>query len=158
MKNQPSQSNDLTKNGLHLKRPCLVIADLERSLNLYQNILGFNLEYINDETPNSYFYPVFRFPPEAKLTFAALRTDYEPRALGLTEVKGIELPPPSIPSRLALVIQVENLSETIAKIRELNLEIIPPHSFIGTNNLRFREQAFLDYDGHLLLLYEITKD
>ncbi len=74
MKNKTYQLTVLPEDGLHLKRPCLVIKNLEISLNLYQNILGFKLEYIIDEKPTSYLYPVFRFPPEAKLKFAASGT------------------------------------------------------------------------------------
>jgi catechol 2,3-dioxygenase-like lactoylglutathione lyase family enzyme len=142
-------------DGLHLKRPCLAVADLDRSRSLYQNILGFKLDYLSEASPTSYLYPVFGFPKHARLRFAAFSTEYEPRSLALTEVKGIELQPPILPHRSATVIRIRDLESTIKKIRELGLEAIEPSSFTAPPNLLFTEQAFCDWDGHLIVLYEV---
>lgn len=80
----------MIKRGLHLKRPCLVIADLKQSLTIYQQILGFKLDYVGEASANSYLYTVFKIPPHGKLTFAALSTDHEPRGIALTKVKGVD--------------------------------------------------------------------
>jgi catechol 2,3-dioxygenase-like lactoylglutathione lyase family enzyme len=145
------------EHHLHIKRPCLIVADLERSLVLYRDILGFRLDYISAASPNSYLYPVFGLPEQAKLTFAALSTESEPRALALTEVKGIELTPPSPPYRTALVIRVSNLAATIEKIRDLQLPVIEPNSFTTPPNLQFTEQAFCDRDAHVIMLYQMRE-
>jgi catechol 2,3-dioxygenase-like lactoylglutathione lyase family enzyme len=145
----------LNTDGLHLKRPCLAVADLERSLSLYRDILGFRLDYLGDASPTSYLYPVFGFPKHAQLKFAALSTEYEPRSLALTEVKGINLPSPTLPRRVATVIRVRDLKPTIQQIRELGLEAIEPSSFTAPPNLLFTEQAFCDWDGHLMVLYDV---
>jgi len=140
-------------NDLHIQRPCLAVADLERSLVLYRDTLGFRLDYVSQASPDSYLYPVFGFPKKAQLTFAALSTDKEPRVLALTEVKGIELPPPALPHRAAIVIRVPELSPTIQKIRAIGLEPIDSSSFTAPPNFHFTEQAVCDYDGHLIVLY-----
>ena len=153
--NSPSFSSNLSiENDLHLKRPCLIITDLEQSLKIYRDILGFTLNYVNDASPDSYLYKVFQFPPNARLKFAALSTEYEPRSLALTEIKESELPSPPIPNRIAIVIRVLELPPIIQKIRELGLKIIEPHSFTAPPNLLFTEQAFYDYDDHLIVLYD----
>ena len=144
-------------DGLHLKRPCLIVADLERSLLIYRNILGFRLDYVGDASANSYLYKAFQFPQEAKLKFAALSTESEPRSLALTEVKGITLPPPTPPYRAATVIRVPSLAGIIQKIRDRGLEAIEPSFFTAPPNLNFTEQAFCDYDGHLIVLYEVKQ-
>jgi catechol 2,3-dioxygenase-like lactoylglutathione lyase family enzyme len=142
---------------LHLKRPCLAIADLARSLSLYRDILGFRLDYDSPADANSYLYKVFGFSSAAKLHFAALSSDCESRALALTEVKGIELPEPSQPQRLGLVVRVRSLDDVIAKVQQLGLTVIDAHSFDAPPNLRFTEQAICDFDGHLIILYQVQE-
>ena len=150
----PSLDNNLER--LHLKRPCLLVADLELSLTIYRDILGFKLIYVSEASSDSYLYTIFKLPNTARLKFAAFDTEYESRALALTEVKGIELPLPTAPYRTAMVIKVGELTPAIAKIRQLGLEIAKPNSFTTPPNLCFTEQAFYDYDGHLIMLYEMN--
>ncbi|MEO0349423.1 MAG: VOC family protein [Cyanobacteria bacterium P01_A01_bin.15] len=143
------------QSSLHLKRPCLLVADLERSLTLYCDCLGFHLDYVGKADPGSYLYPVFQLPPEAQLRFAALSTGQEPRALALTEVKGSVLPPPSTPHRGATVIRVPALAPVLQQLRALGLSPIRASSFTTPPNLTFTEQAVCDFDGHLMVLYEV---
>ncbi|MGB3236742.1 MAG: VOC family protein [Geitlerinemataceae cyanobacterium] len=149
------RTSSLNSDGLHLKRPCLAVADLDRSLSLYQKILGFRLDYISEASPTSYLYAVFGFPKNARLKFATLSTEYEPRSLALTEVKGLDPQPLTLPHRAATVIRVRDLELTIQKIRELGLEAIDPSYFTAPPNLQFTEQAFCDWDGHLMVLYDV---
>ncbi|MGD1856806.1 MAG: VOC family protein [Leptolyngbyaceae cyanobacterium] len=144
-------------SSLHLKRPCLLIADLERSLTLYRDCLGFRLDYIGKADPDSYLYPVFQLPAEAQLRFAALSTEQEPRALALTEVKGYQLPPPARPHRGATVIRMPSLAAVLPEIEKLGLCAISASSFSTPPNLRFTEQALCDFDGHLIVLYEVQQ-
>ena len=141
-------------SDLHLKRPCMLVADLQRSLTLYRDILGFKLDYIGEASPESYLYTVFQLPSQSQLTFAALSTDREPRALALTEVKGITLQSPLPPYRIGVVIQVPDVTDTIQRIHALELPIVPSSSFTAPPNLAFTEQGFHDFDGHLIILYE----
>ena len=149
---QPQSPNP---QGLHLKRPCLLVADLQRSLTIYRDILGFRLDYESAADPDSYLYSVFHLPPQAQLRFSALSTEYELRALALTEVKGIDLPAPTTPYRAATVLRVPDVPPIIAKLTELGLEIVKPSTFTAPPNLRFTEQGFCDYDGHLIVLYDV---
>jgi catechol 2,3-dioxygenase-like lactoylglutathione lyase family enzyme len=145
----------LPKAGLHLKRPCLIVGDLQRSLKIYQDILGFRLDYVGEASATSYLYTVFQLPAQTKLTFAALSTDHEPRAIALAEAKQVELPPPQPPYRIATVIQVEDLAAVIQQIQALDLPIVPPSSFTAPPNQIFTEQGFHDFDGHLIIVYQI---
>ncbi len=143
------------KAGLHLKRPCLLVADLARSLTLYQDILGFRLDYISEEaSADSYLYKVFQIPAEATLKFATLSTEHEARALALTEVKGVELPPLPMPHRLGLVVQVSEVADVVEEVRSLGLEVVEPSYFTAPPNLAFTEQGIVDFDGQLIVLYE----
>lgn len=147
-----------TLSSLHLKRPCLLVADLDRSLTLYRDCLGFRLDYVGAADPDSYLYPVFQLPGEAQLRFAALSTDKEPRALALTEVKGVPLPQPALPHRGATVIRVPALADLLPQLTALGLSPIQSSSFSTPPNLTFTEQAVCDFDGHLIVLYEVRCD
>ena len=137
-----------------MKRPCLLVAELERSLTLYCDVLGLTIDYISPASPNSYLYTVFQIPHQAQLTFAALSTPHEIRALALTEVKGIPLPQPPPPHRVGIVIQVSDVAPVIEQVTEMGLAIVEPSHFTAPPNLAFTEQGIYDFDGHLIVLYE----
>lgn len=143
-----------SQQNLLIKRPCLTVGDLGKSLSVYQDILGFKVIYQSEADSNSYLYSVFGLPSEAKLTFVALSTENNPRALALTEVKGIKLSLPDNSYSCALVIQVAQLQSKIEQIKQLNLQVSHANHFTTQNNLSFTEQAFCDYDGHKIMLYE----
>ena len=143
--------------GTHLKRNTILVADIERSLTIYRDILGFTIDKITVSEDDSYSYPVFRLPPEAKMRFCTLNSVEEVRALALTEVKGIELPKyTSGPILNGNVIRVEDLNGVMEKIKALGLE----HTELETDhdeerNFTFNEQSFVDFDGHLVVIYEV---
>lgn len=146
-------SDNRSPVGLHLKRPCLLVSDLERSLKIYRDILGFRLDYQSPADSDSYLYTVFALPATASLTFAAFSTPNESRALALAEVKGIDLPLPQPPYRAGLVVQVDSLDTILAQWQALELPICPPNHFTASDR-RFTEQGVYDCDRHLLILYE----
>lgn len=61
-----------------LKRVNLLVRDMERSLAIYRDILGFRLFHCSDSGPQSVSYPVFRSPAQAQLEAAGLDV-IEPR-------------------------------------------------------------------------------
>ncbi len=141
------------------KRTTLVVSNIERSLGIYRDVLGFTLNApVSESSSDSYSYPVFRIPAEAKIRFVTLDTKTQERTLALTEVTGIPLPKPSQPLMSAAVIRVPNLAETMQKIQALGLETIEPKTVRSLDGqFAFIEQAFVDYDGHLIVLYQMLK-
>ncbi len=140
--------------SVYFKRSTLLVSDLEQSLKVYRDILGFEVFQIKDSDKDSFSYPVFKIPVEADIRFATLSSPSQVRTLGLTEVKGIRLPRLSSPIMSSLVIKVDNLEEKIAKIQSLGLETTGLKEDQG-NDFSFLEQAFIDFDGHLTVLYQI---
>ncbi len=142
----------------HYKRPNLVVADIDRSLTIYRDILGFSGNNIQDSSADSFSYPVFNIPLEATLRFITLGEPSEARTMALTEVTGITMAElPNAPHRTAHVIGVEDLSGKIDQIQALGLETTES-KIAGGSEFRFIEQAFTDFDGHLIVLYEILPD
>lgn len=154
---QPAPSLD--DGSVLFKRTTLVVANMERALTIYRDILGFTLNApVSESGPDSYSYPVFRIPQEAKIRFATLDSRTQERTLGLTEVTGISLPPPAQPLMSAAVIRVPDIAATMAKIRALGLETTEPKTVrTPDGKLAFTEQAFIDFDGHLIVLYQLLK-
>jgi catechol 2,3-dioxygenase-like lactoylglutathione lyase family enzyme len=136
------------------KRVTLVVADIERSLTIYRDILGFTVNSIQPSDDDSYSYPVFRIPKEAKITFATLDSPDQERTIGLTEVRGVSLPKQDGIAMAASVINVSDLQQIISKIEALGLETTHPE-MDSNDHFSFLEQAFFDFDGHLIVLYEI---
>ena len=84
------------QEGAYFKRMNILVSNMERSLKIYEDILCFSANAISISGEDSYSYPVFKIPKEAKMRF-------------------------------------------------------------GGTAFRFKEQAFIDYDGNLIVLYQILK-
>lgn len=142
----------------HYKRVNLLVADLDRSLTIYQDILGFSPGNISESAEDSFSYPVFNIPRQARMRYTYLGEPGEARVFGLTEVKNITLPkPPSAPYITASVLAISDLPEKMAKVEALGLETTES-KIAGGSEFKFIEQAFVDYDGHLIVVYEILGD
>ncbi|MCX6550070.1 MAG: VOC family protein [Acidobacteria bacterium] len=141
--------------AVQIKRPNLVVSDMDRALRVYRDILAFKVFALDASGPESYSYPVFKFPKEAKLRMATLSTETGVRILALTEMKGAPLPPKPVPHRDAVVIEVKGIEQVMEKVKAEGLSIVPPKLSKTPEGLTFIEQAFEDHDGHLIVLYEI---
>jgi len=144
-------------DGTHFKRTTLLVGALEESLRIYRDILGFTVEAITDSEADSYSYPVFKIPKEAKVRFATLDSPDQIRTLALTEVKGIKLPQHQIPIMNASVIRVSNIESVMAKLIALGLEHTTLKIDESASGGLFKEQSFIDFDGHLIVVYEMIK-
>jgi catechol 2,3-dioxygenase-like lactoylglutathione lyase family enzyme len=138
-----------------LKRVNLLVRDLDRSLAVYRDILGFRNPQVSESSPQSYSYPVFRLPAQARLRFCTLDSATEVRALALTEVTGIELPAPGPIVTSTPVIRVEDFAEVHARLKAAGLDVVEPRRSKTVEGRDFRELAFTDPDGHLVVLYEL---
>ena len=145
-------------DGAFFKRFTLVVSDIDRSLQVYRDSLGFELDGISESGEDSYSYPVFRIDPEAKVRFATLSAGTEQvRTMALTEIKGMDLPKPGRPLMSAAVIRVNDIDGVMAKIEELGLEVVEQKIAGRPGEFTFKEQAFVDFDGHLIVLYQILE-
>ncbi|MBL8630946.1 MAG: VOC family protein [Rhodospirillaceae bacterium] len=139
-----------------LKRINLCVADMERSLAIYRDVLGFTVSELKASLPTSYSYPVFQFPKEAKLRFATLDTPTQQRTLALTEVTGVTLPRPPLPHMSAVVINCDDMDAVVSKVTALGLHVVPEQPLPGPDGKpKGREVAFVDPDGHLIVLYKL---
>ncbi|WP_298477807.1 VOC family protein [uncultured Maribacter sp.] len=155
--NVNAQSGVMVKNEqeVHLKRSSILVSDLEKSLEVYRGVLGFKVASIVESEKESYAYQVFRIPKEANMRVATLNSSDQNRIINLKEVTGISLPKPtSSPYMSTVLIKVNDLHTVMKKIKHLGLELTEEHTVKGTR-LSYKEQSFVDPDGHLVALYEI---
>ena len=144
-------------NDPTFKRVNLCVSDLDRSLFIYRDILGFTIDYQKDSAEDSYSYTVFTFPPTAKLRFVTLNSATQKRTLALTEVKGIDLSPMPVPRMAAAVINCPDFEEVISKVRAAGLKVIEPQALLDLDgSAKGKEGAFIDHDGHLIVIYVLN--
>lgn len=149
------QTKETEVDEIHFRRNSILVSDLEKSLSVYRDILGFEVAMIAESDKDSYAYEVFRIPKDATFRVASLNSADQSRIINLKEVSGVELPkPPSAPFVSAMLLKVENLEKVMSKIKALGLESTKAHTVNG-KRLRYIEQSFIDYDGHLVALYQL---
>ena len=143
--------------AVRFQRANLVVADMDRSLGLYRDVLGLTVDYIKDSEPTSYSYPVFEFPREAKLRFCTLSTQDQVRTLALTEVTGISVPEPRLPRGSATVFQVDDVAAVAEQLGALPGVHLYEVETLHTQDGRVgKELGFVDPDGHLVVIYSIS--
>ena len=138
-----------------VKRVNLLVSDLDRSLAIYRDILGFRVFEISDSSPQSYSYAVFGIPAAAQLRFATLDSSTETRALALTEVKGVELPVAPSFGTSSPVIRITRFDEVLVRLREAGLRVVEPRRSKTPEGREFSELGFTDPDGHVVVLYQL---
>jgi len=139
----------------HVKRPNLLVADLNRSLAVYRDILGLSASAPSVSGPDSFSYPVFNIPKGTPMRSLTLHEDAEQRVMALTELKGFDLPKPvSAPFLSTVVIGIDDLKGKFEKLEAMGLTVSETRIAGGTD-FKFIEQAFVDPDGHLIVCYEV---
>jgi len=138
---------------VRFKRAALIVADLDRSLALYRDALGFTLESIKQSAADSYSYEIFDIPADRRLRMAALDGPADQvRTLALIEVTPA-LPPAAGP-RAATVIATADLDSALARAARVPGVAILPERELRTHDGRIgREVGLVDPDGHAIVLY-----
>jgi catechol 2,3-dioxygenase-like lactoylglutathione lyase family enzyme len=149
------RTKGLVMAGIRFQRGNYVVADLDRALSFYRDVLGFEVTYILPPNPTSYSYSVFAIPSEAVMRFCVLSTQTQVRVMALTEVAGISLVALPHPRRAAIVLEIDDLDAAIAGALALGLTIYD-EEVLRTNDGRIgREIGIVDFDDNLVVLYTI---
>lgn len=141
---------------VRFQRGNFVVADLDRALLFYRDVLGFSVEYRLGHNPESYSIPVFEIPDGAELGFVTLNSPTQRRVMALTEIRGVELPPVPHPRRSAIVIEVSDPDAVMAGARELGLKVYEEEKLVTGDGRIGREIGIVDFDDNLIVIYKIT--
>jgi catechol 2,3-dioxygenase-like lactoylglutathione lyase family enzyme len=136
------------------QRIALVVDDLDKAFEVYRDLLGFELEFIGDDTSDAFAYEVFAIPREVKIRFSALSSESQQRTLALIEAPGFAAGQSE--RRSAAVVQVPSVIETTARVRALGLKAHEPRTELDPANGPPRtEGGFYDHDGHTVVIYNL---
>jgi len=140
------------RNLPYLQRPCLVVKNLERAFALYRDLLGFTVEYVGEDSPESYSYRIFRISQAVQTRFATLSSPDQQRTLALIEVPDFEGKQGEIIDS-AIVIHVSNVKTITEAVKRLGLTCCDTHVAAGPPART--EAGFYDADGHLIVVYQL---
>ncbi|MFZ4121745.1 MAG: VOC family protein [Caulobacterales bacterium] len=142
--------------GPLVKRTALVVSNMERSLTVYRDLLGFQLNSLTQSGTDSYSYEVFALDRSRPIRFATLNSGpMQQRSLALIEGPGVVLYAADQPRPAAVVINANGRFEAIlAGARGMGLTVIAPRPLNSPTQGTGIEGAFLDPDGHLVVIYE----
>ncbi len=139
---------------LRFQRANFVVRNIEKSLTLYRDVLGFEVAFILDSPDDSYSYPVFEIDKAHKLRFAVLSTADQVRVMALTEVPA-ELPPVPNPRRAAIVLEVGDVDAVCENARAAGCEVYEEEELHTHDGRVGREVGIVDFDNNLVVIYKI---
>ncbi len=139
---------------LRFQRANFVVRDIDRSLELYRDVLGFDVAFILDSPDDSYSYPVFEIDRAHKLRFAVLSTEEQVRVMALTEVPA-ELEAVPHPRRAAIVLEVGDVDAVCEGARAAGCTVYEEEKLITHDGRVGREVGIVDYDDNLVVIYKI---
>jgi len=147
-----------SETNVRFQRANYVVSDLERSLQLYRDILGMHVEFTKDSPDDSYSYDVFGIERDKSLGFAVLGTPTQPRVMALTEIRGGPLPEPALPRRAAIVLHVDDVDAVVTACRAAGMHVYREDALETNDGRKGREFGIVDPDGNLVVIYNIAAD
>lgn len=147
---------------LRVKRPLVIVSDLERSLKFYVDVLGFELYSVEpyyDRNPQSLGYEMFGLPPGVRKRMAMLNTSDEIRGLTLQEIRDVPVEFKSRPRAFTVLLETDDLLGIRQRARAAGHRVIEPAlgdipSTASTPALRFMEFAVIDPDDHVISFFQ----
>ena len=145
-----------TWNGPAFKRMTIMVSDLDRTTRLWRDIMGFQVVISAQSGPTSYSYPVFNIANSAAIRYATVSAGpAQQRTFAFAEIKGQPIVVPQSPRVAAAVINANGrLADIIKLVSAEGLEVVPVTVLNSATQGIGIEQAFIDWDGHLIVLYE----
>ena len=144
------------KPKLRFQRSNFIVANIDRALSFYENVLGFDVAFVKDSAEDSYSYDVFEIGRSNKMRFAVLGTSEQKNVMALTEVPGAKLIKDT-PRRSAIILEIPELDRVVSEAKALGLKVYPEDKLITKDGREGREIGIVDFDGNLVVIYLITK-
>ncbi len=141
-----------------IKRISLMTSDIDRSIQFFTEVIGFSLDFEGTLPPNGepFLGAVFNIDASLPLRRALLSTSKEPRGLFLIEHANTLPANAALPTAVVTVIQVDNLSETMARAERFGVPITEMVTDVTPEGATFAEAMVTSPGGHALLLYQIA--
>ena len=142
------------KPPLRFQRANHLVADLERALTFYRDVLGFTVAFIKDSAPDSYSYDVFELP-RVPMRFCVLSAGEQTNVMALTE--NSDVAPVPTPRHSAIILETPDIDRIVEQSKALGLTVYPEDHLVTKDGREGREVGIVDFDGNLVVIYLITK-
>ena len=139
--------------GPTVRRWSPLVSDLDETIRLYRDILGFELGSVGPDPQSSFVYDVYNIDRSTITRHALFHAGDKKRVLSVVEVPGMKpVRSAETPRRSALLINANGRFDQIkADLEAAGYETIAPQR-LATSGI---EMGFIDKDGNLYALYEI---
>jgi len=139
-------------SGAKFRRWSAVVSDMDSSIHLFRDILGFELGSLTTDPNSSYVYEMFGIDTSITTRHATFHAGVSKRVLSIIEVPGVDLPVPSSSPRMsaALINANGRFDEIVKRLINDGYVVLEPHDL----NKVGIEIGFMDRDGHWYALYE----
>ncbi|MEP3890237.1 MAG: VOC family protein [Hellea sp.] len=144
------------KPKLRFQRSNFVVADIDRAMTFYGDVLGFDLVFVKESADDSYSFDVFEIDKSNKMRFAVLGTPQQKNVMALTEVPSVK-PITNMPRRSAIILEIVEIDRVVEQSKALGLKVYPEDKLITKDGREGREIGIVDFDGNLVVIYLITK-
>ena len=147
---------------LRVKRPLLIVRDLERSVRFYADVIGlelYSIEPYYNRDPKSLGYEMFGIPAGARKRMAMFNTSDEVRGLTLQEVKDMEVVFTQRPRSFTVLFETDDLLGIRRRAKDAGFRVVEPSldeipATATTPRLRFMELAVIDPDDHVVAFFQ----
>jgi catechol 2,3-dioxygenase-like lactoylglutathione lyase family enzyme len=164
--NQNPTIGKLRGRILRVKRPLLMVHDLERSIHFYVDLVGlelYDIEPAYDTNPESLGYPMFNIDAGARKRMASLNTSDEVRGVTLEELLDMDWTVQQKPRTSTILFETDDLLGIISRVKAAGYTVIPPvageiPARLGVPALRFMEGGVVDPDGHVVAFFQNYAD
>ena len=138
----------------YIHRSNFVVADLDRALRLYRDILGLKVDVMMPVKEDSFMFDVFNVDRAATMRIAFLSSpDKRFGAIGLTEVKGVKLPPVLASYPSVLIVEIKGRFESVYE--KTKAEKLDVGKIYELTNPSRREFPFTDFDGNRIIIMQL---
>lgn len=141
-----------SSEGAGFRRWSPVVSNLEDTIHLYTDILGFELGEVTEDPPESYVYKVFNVPPGIVTRHALFHDGDQKRVLSIVEIPGLAPQETDGVRRSLTLFNARGRFDAIVdRLTAEGYATLPPQA-LGSSGI---EMGFRDRDGHLYALYQI---
>lgn len=159
-RNQNPSEGKLKGETLRVKRTLLMVKDLKRSLDFYENVIGLEVYAVDqvyslDQTTIGN--KLFNTPPGTRRRIAQLNTSHETRGIALREIDA-PFDVPQRPRLGAILFEASEIEAIYDRAVAAGATVIPPSLAIvpereNAPELRYMELGVIDPDGHTLAFF-----
>lgn len=164
-RNQNPSEGKLKGQTLRIKRVLLMVKDLERSLEFYEHVIGFEVYAVDqvyslDQTTIGN--KIFNTPFGTRRRIAQLNTSNETRGIALREIDA-DFDVPQSPRLSTVLLEASDIMGIHDRAIEYGAEVIGPNIAIvpereNAPRLRYMEMAVVDPEGHLVTFFKYYLD